>query len=566
MIFNEKTMFAMVGTACVPADNAVLLEPQTLTDKQKWQARQNIGATEEVLEMVLYTPQELTEVEKAQARENIGVSTYYNTSREEIGVPHDNINAEYIWSLYDALMADYPDNVQKNEIHNDDGTFTNYEYVISTGEYNTEGFYAKYNESDPHIKKSKYLILNAIHGNERKTVFSTYRFIRDFLEGHNVPHSFKEGVVLHVLPVANPSGFDAFTYRKPNGVDINNNFDWNWEEGTDAGTSAESEPETQAITKWLTDNRDASFFLDFHNNGMVNENVAILGLPNNDDADMVKIVAMRGIDRVIHYWRDVIGYPPVEVPVMDEDGITDEREYKDVLFAYSASLAASGSAYCYAQEVLGIPSIVMETSSYCKGGYDEWKENEQAYPAETIAMGAEALGNILIELFSETSEVVDMSEVNNKLDTILQGVSFREVKGQLVVNATTGAGIIAANGDVDAETGDLIPASGKSALSVKLPIPNGARIVCIKADADTETAIKATETNYFVQATVDFSSIGYILAENIFMVVNWGYNTDTSKWNYQYGVTNCYNTDGFTVTVPRLKAGTYNWTAYYWNE
>ena len=72
MKFNDKTLFAMVGS--VPT-GAVSYEPQTLTDEQKWQARENIGATDEVLETVLYTPQELDELEKEQARENIGAVT-----------------------------------------------------------------------------------------------------------------------------------------------------------------------------------------------------------------------------------------------------------------------------------------------------------------------------------------------------------------------------------------------------------------------------------------------------------------------------------------------------------
>ena len=72
-------------------------------------------------------------------------ANYYSTTREELAVTLgkesatvDDVTSSVIWGLYDALMAAYPDRVQKNEVHNDDGTFTNYEYVISTGEYNTE--------------------------------------------------------------------------------------------------------------------------------------------------------------------------------------------------------------------------------------------------------------------------------------------------------------------------------------------------------------------------------------------------------------------------------------------
>ncbi|MBR4972857.1 MAG: succinylglutamate desuccinylase/aspartoacylase family protein [Clostridia bacterium] len=514
-----------------------------------------------------YNPESENAQSGKAVAEAIRSSVYYHTEREEIGVQHEDINTDYVVGLYDALMAEYPDNVEKISIQSDDGKFTNYVYEISTGEYcpTVKTVYGTQFSADEHIKKPKYLVLNAFHGNERKTVFSTYRFIRDVLKGHNVPKHFKEGAIIQVMPVANPTGFNAFEYRKPSGVDINHNFDWNWEEGKSSGDYPASEPETQVITKWLTDNIDADLFIDFHNNGMVNENVAIIGTPNNDDTERVKEIALRGINRVIPFWRDIIGYDSFVVPVMGETSITDEREEKDVIFAYSVSGEIGGSAFNYAQNVLDIPSFVMETSSYY-GDYDEWEANETTYPAETIAMGAEALGNILIEYFSETSEVIDMSDVNDKLDTILQGVSFREVKGKLVVNATTGADIIYANGTVDVATGDLIPVEGKSSLRIKLPIPNGAKIVCIKADAETEAAIKKTQTKYFIQATVDFGHIGYFVIENLYSHILWGYDNSSSKWNYTLGNSQCYNTDGFNIGLPNLKAGTYDWVAYYWND
>ena len=109
---------------------------------------------------VTYKPQTLTPEDQAQARENIGVTGYYSTKREEIGVSHENINSAYIWGLYDALMAEHPGKVQKNTIYNDDGTFTNYEYVISTGEYRTDGAFAQSLGADTDTKKPKYLVIS----------------------------------------------------------------------------------------------------------------------------------------------------------------------------------------------------------------------------------------------------------------------------------------------------------------------------------------------------------------------------------------------------------------------
>lgn len=350
-----------------------------------------------------------------------GANTYYSTAREQlkIGDTTDsvkNANAEYIGGLYDALMSEYPDEVKKKEFHNNDGSFTNYAYEISTREYPTDGLYANAYESDPQIKKPKYLILSGIHGDERKACLSTYRFIRDVLRGHNVPKHFREGVTLCVMPVGTPSAINAFNRPSENAVDINRNFDWNWESKTvpselygthTYGSYAESEKETQAIVNWLKSYPDADLFIDYHNSGQINEQVVVIGL-----ADTQKKVAMRGIDRIIPYWRDVIGYP--KKMTLTVGSTTKDM---DVIFSYTATAPVAG-AYCYAHEVLGINSLAIETSvfypipdanPYVDLGHDKFLGNRYLCTPETIAMGAEALGNILLEFYAQAfAPIADM--------------------------------------------------------------------------------------------------------------------------------------------------------------
>lgn len=510
--------------------------------------------------------QTLTPEEKAQALDNIGVNTYYSTTREEVGKAHDDINAEYIWGLYDALMAAYPDKVQKKEHTNNDGTFTNYEYVISTGEYSTEGLYATAYGCDPHIKKPKYLVLNAIHGTERKTTLSTYRFIRDVLSGHNVPPAFREGAILSVMPVGTPSAFDAFT--RPNGgsVDINRNFDWEWEEGqgTDGATSftngdsAASEKETQAIANWLADNKDAELFIDFHNSGMLNEKVAVLSLPDNSISNTARKVALRGVDRVIPLWRDVIGYPATVLANgrTDTDGDGNRVEERDVIFSYSATVDKGGWAFAYAQSVLGISSIVIETAVYY-GGYYEYKANETTYQPEVIAMGAEALGNILMEFYAQSCEVMMMGNIDGKLGELVERVNsgFHTESGTLVLDD------------------DMLPASGKSTFTLKLPCSSGAKMVEFWADDNTRAEIFASTGKMYVASAVGNCFAPEITAKSgkpkTFFIVMKEYlvNGASYAWLPLDGSGNSTNTDGFQLElIPALKAGTYHWTAYYWND
>ena len=76
-----------------PDGHAVRYTPQTLTEPEREQARENIGASatpEELQKVLRYVPQTLTGEEQAQARENIGVEAAIaraiNNAKEEVTV------------------------------------------------------------------------------------------------------------------------------------------------------------------------------------------------------------------------------------------------------------------------------------------------------------------------------------------------------------------------------------------------------------------------------------------------------------------------------------------------
>lgn len=505
---------------------------------------------------VSYLPQDPTHEQQAQARENIGVNPYYCTTREALGIAYEDVNADYIFGLYDALMAEYPDRVQKNEVHNDDGTFTNYEYVISTGEYSTDGAYVKIYGKDPYAKKPKFLVLSGIHGNERNTVYSTYRFIRDVLNGHNVPDAFREGAIISVMPIGTPSAFNAFLRQNDNAVDINRNFDSEWASGTSVddkgnrlthGSAAASEKETQAIAKWLNANSDAKLYIDFHNSGALNEKVLVFGLPDDSVAGTARKIALRGVDHIIPYWRDVIGYPDkVEANGVTDDGTGREVKERDTIYSYSATAALGGASFAYAQNVVGIPSFTLETAVYY-GNHTDWIANITADSPEAVAMGAEALGNILIEFYN--NEVTNMATVDSKLDNILDRVNsgFHTESGVLVIDE-----------DIN---------GGTSIISTKIPCTSGAKMLTLQADDDTYAKIVASPGAYWtigcfgncVTKVGGYDNRGY-LARMI------PYPNDSTKWYAADAGTTFDNTDGFSFNHVAMKAGRYNWTAYYWNE
>lgn len=365
-------------------------------------------------------PQSFTAEQQAQAMENIGVEHYYHSAREAFSKPIKDITVAYTWGLYDALMDQYPNKVTKNEIHNYDGTFTNYEYVISTGRYNADGIRGTL---DKETKKQKYIIMSGVHGEEKAAMMSLYRFVRDILSGHNVPPYYLESTEIHVVPCAAPYCIDACKRYNANGVNIERNFDWEWVAGTRRGEHAESEKETQAIVSWLKANQDAILFVDWHNAGNVHEVSSVVGLKDNKAVNMAKRTYFQGIDRVIPFWKDVIKYTAHEVMVgLGTSNVT--VEVREPVFAYSSYVegtAYGGVPFHYASGKLGIPSLGLETTICANADYitDELADTSKAYSAETVAVGADVIGNILLEFYRQNAIANDTSSDEDSDITII---------------------------------------------------------------------------------------------------------------------------------------------------
>ena len=97
---------------------------------------------------------------------------------------------------------------------------------------------------DPGARRS-VVLLAAMHGDEPAPT----RILRTLHRGPQIG-----GVDLWVVPVVNPDGLAAGTRQNARGVDLNRNFAESWVRQTgekDSGPSAASEPETQALSRFL---------------------------------------------------------------------------------------------------------------------------------------------------------------------------------------------------------------------------------------------------------------------------------------------------------------------------
>lgn len=346
-------------------------------------------------ERILVGATNLTPEQQAQARENIGavnkqyvddaVADYYHSkivpiSDSDLNIFQNVLKTNHMYAYYANLKA------EKNTLGKDASGKDINEYVFSVGDYNS----GTVRGNKDNVQKPKFLILSGIHGDERAAVFAVEKFFEDFVAGLNLPSYFKEGAIFKVIPVANPYGFDNKTHLNKNGVNLNRNFDYQWDKNnedgvlnTHIGSSAASEAETKVIAQWLNDNKDAIAFVEVHCSGMPDEYVGIIGAGQNPDVKKTKEIALRGLDKVIPYWK------------------SSHENPDDFTFCYSANLDTwngtkiNGPAVYYASEKLGIPSISLEIKSPADFSIT-------AETAEEMAIGAEALGNILLELYSQT--------------------------------------------------------------------------------------------------------------------------------------------------------------------
>lgn len=124
----------------------------------------------------------------------------------------------------------------------------------------------------PDFPKYKMLIVAGVHGYEYVFTHTLFNFM-EMIASNNVAkygvlQELRESVEFHIIPIANPHGWNAGTRLNYNRVDINRNFDYNWDISTDEfkGSAPFSEVESTYIKNEM-ENGTFDFFFDLHNTG-----------------------------------------------------------------------------------------------------------------------------------------------------------------------------------------------------------------------------------------------------------------------------------------------------------
>lgn len=199
---------------------------------------------------------------------------YTTAPCEDLSSSLQDTDIFYIYRLYDALLERYPDMMSKKLLGHGTGYHGEsderlpiYEYRISAPEtiQRTQTGTSTDLEEAPLM-----LITSGVHGYEKAAVYGVYEFVKQMLEkplNSLAMESILSNFSFKIIPIVNPGGYNDNDRNNRNGVNINRNFSYQWEDAPDKekGIAPYSENETRIIGQWLKENRHAYAYLDFHN-------------------------------------------------------------------------------------------------------------------------------------------------------------------------------------------------------------------------------------------------------------------------------------------------------------
>ena len=217
--------------------------------------------------------------------------------------------ASQIYELFDALVDECPDYFSMRVLGMDDFGNEIRAYTASPAGYHERWFKSPRPDILTH---PEFLLFGCVHGGEKYTAFNLYRlFKRMAANWKDDPRAqaLRWGVKFDVIPIVNPSGFNANSRYNGNGVDINRNFPFGWAETTSEfrGPSPESEAETRIVMDFLRAHDSAKVVIDHHNAGSIlNDEAFAFWLATDDEKFLPPL--LKSLNHMNAYIREEFSY------------------------------------------------------------------------------------------------------------------------------------------------------------------------------------------------------------------------------------------------------------------
>ena len=208
----------------------------------------------------------------------------------------------------------------------------------------------------------------AIHGWEWENAYGLLRLAEVLCESQNVEGLNTRDLHIKMLPVQNPGGFDRFTRQNSRGVDLNRNFDCNWDgfhytqdvrmpwDYNYMGAQAASERETRVIQRIIDEHRPLCV-IDFHTADY------IMMLPHKGDGELLAAIHADIRDRLENRYLTQKPYGGAYQQV-NMDRITEFRPPEPYCISYAAE---RGTPAAFLIEMSGnrddVHALVMNTDT-----------------------------------------------------------------------------------------------------------------------------------------------------------------------------------------------------------
>ena len=303
-------------------------------------------------------------------------------------LPMSQIQYTDFYNMYDELCNKYPNYVSRKVEGKD---ILEDEIISYTFKPEEQSFTHNSEEVEKTFKRFKFFIVSSTHGNERTSIWVLYNLMKLICEKWQTDEALeflRWNVEFVICPVISPSGYRNFTRINANGVDLNRNFDADWENGTSdksnttyRGDAPMSEPES-IVCDNIIKRENPNFVIDFHNFHAQSTPTSfnwIIGYSDkiNDIADLV-------LSKMARKWKK-------QYPDLPQDVVG---------FGYGSPGIQVGSLTNYAQKKYGIPSSLFEVCWKMDAKTDSTKRD-----SFISTIGLDSFSNFLLQIAINANEL-----------------------------------------------------------------------------------------------------------------------------------------------------------------
>ena len=303
--------------------------------------------------------------------EGVTEGVYSSPTMPDMSTTLGGMQSTELINLYDGLVTNHPEYVTKSILGADSLGENIYRYDFKPLDVPTNA------DNTP-----KMIIISGIHGSEKAGVYALYLSLKEIASNWHTSdllETLRWNTHLIVIPLVNNYGFNNYTRKNENGVDLARNFPTDWVYNSDTtsstygGETPLSEQGAILVNQIMNENQDAIYFTSFHNFTTPPENEYFIW--NAAATDLQVNLGKKLISKLTREWKkDILWLPQ------------DETTY----FGHSNLQAPAGSESRHAV------SYGIQSSTFEVGERFMLETDYASFNSTALTLGVEAFINWLV--------------------------------------------------------------------------------------------------------------------------------------------------------------------------